>query len=122
MPMSCSGEKVAKEDILTLECDVLVPAAIGGVITEDNANSLQCRYLVEAANGPTTPGGDQILRERGIVVLPDIYTNGGVATPAAHKDHLLLIDTWQSMERPSRCCCSILVQDPCSSRVIGRQA
>ena len=56
---------------------MLVPAAIGGVITEENADSLQCKFMVEAANGPTTPGGDRKLRERGIVVLPDIYTNGG---------------------------------------------
>lgn len=72
-----AGEKIDKAEILTLPCDVLVPAAIGGVVTEDNAGELQCKFLVEAANGPTTPGGDLKLRERGIVVLPDIYTNGG---------------------------------------------
>jgi glutamate dehydrogenase (NAD(P)+) len=72
-----AGEKIDKKDILSLECDVLVPAAIGGVITGENADSLQCKFLVEAANGPTTPEGDQALRKRGIVVLPDIYTNGG---------------------------------------------
>lgn len=66
-----------KEDVLTLPCDVLVPAAIGGIITEHNAAALQCKFLVEAANGPTTPEGDKILRDRGVVVLPDIYTNGG---------------------------------------------
>ena len=63
--------------MLTLPCDVLVPAAIGGIITEHNADALQCKFLVEAANGPTTPEGDKILRDRGVVVLPDIYTNGG---------------------------------------------
>ena len=72
-----AGEKVDKESILGLPCDVLVPAAIGGVITEENADTLQCKFMVEAANGPTTPGGDRKLREHGIVVLPDIYTNGG---------------------------------------------
>lgn len=60
-----------------MPCDVLVPAAIGGVITKDTAPGVQARYVVEAANGPTDPEGDAILRERGIVVLPDIYTNGG---------------------------------------------
>lgn len=73
----CAGEAMKVEDVLRLPCDVLVPAAIGGVITEDNADSLQCKFLVEAANGPTTPEGDLKLRDRGIVVLPDIYTNGG---------------------------------------------
>jgi glutamate dehydrogenase (NAD(P)+) len=45
-------------------------------VAEANANSLQCKMVVEAANGPTTPGGDKILRDRGITVLPDIYTVG----------------------------------------------
>ena len=56
---------------------MLVPAAIGGVITAETAPSIQAKFVVEAANGPTDPGGDAVLRERGIVVLPDIYTNGG---------------------------------------------
>ena len=72
-----TGEAMKIGDVLTLPCDVLIPAAIGGVITENNADSLQCKFLVEAANGPTTPEGDLKLRERGITVLPDIYTNGG---------------------------------------------
>jgi glutamate dehydrogenase (NAD(P)+) len=74
------GSAMPKESILNVDCDVLIPAAIGGVITEDNARDLNCRYVVEAANGPTTPAGDAILQERGITVLPDIYTNGGGVT------------------------------------------
>lgn len=74
------GSSLPKEAILNVECDVLIPAAIGGVITEDNAHDLRCKIVVEAANGPTTPGGDDILRKRGIVCLPDIYTNGGGVT------------------------------------------
>ncbi|KAK9805535.1 hypothetical protein WJX72_003871 [[Myrmecia] bisecta] len=74
------GTAIPKETILTVPCDVLVPAAIGGVITEENAHQLDCKFVVEAANGPTTPGGDLILRERDITVLPDIYTNGGGVT------------------------------------------
>ncbi|GAX75786.1 hypothetical protein CEUSTIGMA_g3229.t1 [Chlamydomonas eustigma] len=72
--------KFEKEQILTTPCDVLIPAAIGGVITEANAGKLDCKLVIEAANGPTTPEGDKILRERGITVLPDIYTNGGGVT------------------------------------------
>ena len=56
---------------------MLVPAAIGNVINSDTAESIDAKYVVEAANGPTTPEGDAILRKRGITVLPDIYTNGG---------------------------------------------
>lgn len=71
---------IPKEDILTVPCDVLIPAAIGGVITGANAGDLNCKIVVEAANGPTTPEADQIMRQRGIVALPDIYTNGGGVT------------------------------------------
>lgn len=74
------GTVIPKEDLLYLPCDVLIPAAIGGVIDEDNAGKLQCKFVAEAANGPTTPGGDAILRDKGIIVLPDIYTNGGGVT------------------------------------------
>eukprot|EP01024_Parvocaulis_polyphysoides_P043496 TRINITY_DN39847_c0_g1_i2.p1 TRINITY_DN39847_c0_g1~~TRINITY_DN39847_c0_g1_i2.p1 ORF type:complete len:446 (+),score=64.09 TRINITY_DN39847_c0_g1_i2:32-1369(+) len=74
------GEPMDKDEILSYPCDVLVPAAIGGVIHRDNADHLNCQVLVEAANGPTTPEGDQIMRDRGIDVLPDIYANGGGVT------------------------------------------
>ena len=72
-----AATKIDKNQILTLPCDILVPAAIGGVITEQTADSIDAKYVIEAANGPTTPEGDARLRERGITVLPDIYTNGG---------------------------------------------
>lgn len=74
------GVVMPPENLLSVPCDVLIPAAIGGVITEDNANDLQCKIVAEAANGPTTPDADHILRQRGITVLPDIYTNGGGVT------------------------------------------
>ena len=64
--------------ILSTPCDVLVPAAIGNVIDAAAAELIEAGYVVEAANGPTTPEGDAVLRKRGITVLPDIYTNGGV--------------------------------------------
>lgn len=67
-------------DILEVPCDILVPAAIGGVVTADNASKLQCTYIVEAANGPLTPEADKILHDKGITVLPDIYANGGGVT------------------------------------------
>eukprot|EP00878_Enallax_costatus_P000638 GHUV01000741.1.p1 GENE.GHUV01000741.1~~GHUV01000741.1.p1 ORF type:complete len:451 (+),score=119.24 GHUV01000741.1:190-1542(+) len=74
------GQTVPKEELLYLPCDVLIPAAIGEVIDETNAAKLQCKFVAEAANGPTTPEGDAILRDKGVVVLPDIYTNGGGVT------------------------------------------
>ncbi len=67
------------EEFLTLPCDVLVPAAVEGVITAKNAGKLQCRILAEAANGPTTPEADRILFDRWneIFVIPDILCNSG---------------------------------------------
>jgi glutamate dehydrogenase/leucine dehydrogenase len=71
---------VSNEDILTLECDILIPAALENVIREDNAKSIHARLIAEAANGPTTPGADRILFGRGIPVLPDILANAGGVT------------------------------------------
>ncbi len=68
------------DELLLLPCDVLVPAALGAVITKDNANELRCRIIAEGANGPTTPEADEILGRRGIIVLPDIYANAGGVT------------------------------------------
>lgn len=75
-----NSESVSNEKILELECDVLVPAAIGNVITATNANDIRADYVLEAANAPTSFKGDQILNERGITVVPDIYCNAGGVT------------------------------------------
>ena len=64
-------------DVLELECDILIPAAIETQITSHNAANVKARLVVEAANGPTTPAADEILAERGIPVLPDILANAG---------------------------------------------
>lgn len=74
------GSALPQDSILRVPCDILVPAAIGGVITEENASNIDCKYVIEAANGPTTPEGDQILQDRGVTVLPDIFCNGGGVT------------------------------------------
>ena len=66
------------DDIWGVPCEFMVPAALGGVITkEDNVGRLDCRMVVEAANGPTTPIADKVLEERGIPVLPDFLANAG---------------------------------------------
>ena len=66
--------------LLELPCDILVPAALGGQITRANADKIQARMIVEGANGPTTPDADDILRERGIEVVPDVLANAGGVT------------------------------------------
>lgn len=73
------ADAIHPDELLTLPCDVLVPAAVEGVITEKNAGQLRCRILAEAANGPTTPAADRILFERWneIFVIPDILCNAG---------------------------------------------
>jgi glutamate dehydrogenase (NAD(P)+) len=74
------GNQVAGDELLTLECDALIPAALEEVVTEDNADRIQARMVVEAANGPTTPEADEILHDRGIHVVPDILANAGGVT------------------------------------------
>ncbi len=71
---------ISGDDVLTVECDVLIPAALENVIRRDNAAHVRARIIAEAANGPTTPAADQVLFERGIPVLPDILANAGGVT------------------------------------------
>ena len=74
------GEKISNEDLLLLDVDVLIPAALGGVLTENNAHDVRAKMILEAANGPTTPEADAIFRKREILVLPDILANAGGVT------------------------------------------
>jgi glutamate dehydrogenase (NAD(P)+) len=71
---------VTNEELLELDVDVLIPAAIGNVITTDNADRIQADIVVEGANGPTTSGADAILNDRGVTVIPDILANAGGVT------------------------------------------
>lgn len=74
------GEAIADEALWELPCEFLVPAALEGQITADNAPKIRARVVVEGANGPTTPEADRILEERGVVVLPDVLANAGGVT------------------------------------------
>ena len=65
---------------LELDCDVLLPAALEGVFTAENAPRIKARIILEGANGPTTPEADPVFREKGIMVIPDIYCNAGGVT------------------------------------------
>jgi glutamate dehydrogenase (NAD(P)+) len=71
---------VSNAELLTLPCDILIPAALENEIRSDNAGNVNTHLVVEAANGPTTPAADRILMERGIPVLPDILANAGGVT------------------------------------------
>jgi glutamate dehydrogenase (NAD(P)+) len=74
------GRAVGPAELLLEDCDVLIPAAVECQIHEANAGELRCRWVVEGANGPTTPGGAAILEARGIEVVPDILANAGGVT------------------------------------------
>jgi glutamate dehydrogenase (NAD(P)+) len=68
---------ISNHDLLEQPCDILVPAATGSQIREDNADKIRAKIIVEGANGPTTPEADAILRSRGVLVIPDVLANAG---------------------------------------------
>ena len=74
------SEAITNSALLTIECDVLVPAALGHVLNETNARDVRASYVLEAANGPTAAEADAIFNERGIVCIPDIWANAGGVT------------------------------------------
>jgi glutamate dehydrogenase (NAD(P)+) len=74
------AEPISNDELLTLDCDVLVPAALENVITSHNARDIKARIICEGANGPTTAGADKILEESGVFVIPDILANAGGVT------------------------------------------
>ena len=71
------ADAITNAELLALDVDVLVPAALEGVLNESNADAVQARIVAEGANGPTTPAADQVLNERNVLILPDIMANAG---------------------------------------------
>ncbi|KAL9680078.1 hypothetical protein QQ045_017953 [Rhodiola kirilowii] len=74
------GDTMEADELLVQECDVLIPCALGGVLKKDNAADVKAKFVVEGANHPTDPEADEIFAKKGIIVLPDIYANGGGVT------------------------------------------
>jgi glutamate dehydrogenase (NAD(P)+) len=74
------GDAVSNEQLLELECDVLIPAALENQLTDENADRVMAPVIVEAANGPTTPQADAIFKDRNVLVVPDILANSGGVT------------------------------------------
>jgi glutamate dehydrogenase (NAD(P)+) len=72
-----AAEPLDPDDLVAVPCDVLIPAALGGMIHEGNADRIDCKMLIEGANSPTTPVADQVLRDKGVYVIPDVMANAG---------------------------------------------
>ncbi len=76
-----NGRKISNEDLLKLDVDILIPAALENVITKENAKDVKAKIILEMANGPLTSEADEILSKNGVIIIPDILANsGGVAT------------------------------------------
>lgn len=71
------SERVTNSELLTLPCEVLIPAALEGQLTQYNAHEVKAKFIIEAANGPTTPEADDILNDKGVLIVPDILANAG---------------------------------------------
>ena len=71
------AEPIDADDLIAVECDVFIPAALGGMIHEGNADRMQCKVLIEGANSPTTPAADEILQDKDVYVIPDVMANAG---------------------------------------------
>ncbi|EYU20157.1 hypothetical protein ABFS83_06G054400 [Erythranthe nasuta] len=74
------ADSMDSNDVLTHECDVLIPCALGGVLNRENAGDVKAKFIIEAANHPTDPDADEILSKKGVIILPDIYANAGGVT------------------------------------------
>ena len=74
------AENITNAELLEIDCDLLIPAALESQLTDENADRIKAEIIVEGANGPTTPAADEILRDRGVLVVPDILANSGGVT------------------------------------------
>ncbi|MCC7264857.1 MAG: glutamate dehydrogenase [Candidatus Latescibacteria bacterium] len=96
---SAGARELSNEELLEQECDILIPAALGGVITRENAPRLQARMIVEAANSPITTIADAVLNERSIPIVPDILANaGGVTVSYFEWAQNIQVFTWEEAQ------------------------
>ncbi len=93
------AQTITNEELLTLPCDVLIPAALENQIRTDNADKIEAKFILELANGPITPEADEILFKKGIPVIPDILANaGGVTVSTFEWEQNLKGETWSEGE------------------------
>ena len=89
---------ITNKELLETECDILIPAAVQSVITDKNADKIKAKLIIEGANGPTTPGAEKILEEKGIKIIPDVLANCGGATVCSFERTQGLTDTYWDLE------------------------
>ncbi|GAB6154806.1 glutamate dehydrogenase [Desulfosporosinus burensis] len=98
-----NAQEIANEEMLELECDILAPCAVQNVLTKENADQIIAKFLIEGANGPTTPEAEEIFIRKGIFIAPDIWANSG-GTQVAHFERVqnLNNDSWSEEEVNSK--------------------
>jgi len=89
---------ITNKELLETKCDILIPAAVQSVITDENADKIKAKLIIEGANGPTTPGAEKILEEKGITIIPDILANCGGAIVCSFERTQGLTDTYWDLE------------------------
>ena len=89
---------ITNKELLEKKCDILIPAAVQSVITDENADKIKAKLIIEGANGPTTPGAEKILEEKGIKIIPDVLANCGGAIVCSFERTQGLTDTYWDLE------------------------
>ena len=89
---------ITNKELLETKCDILIPAAVQSVITDENADKIKAKLIIEGANGPTTPSAEKILEEKGITIIPDVLANCGGAIVCSFERTQGLTDTYWDLE------------------------
>jgi glutamate dehydrogenase/leucine dehydrogenase len=89
---------MTNEELLETNCDILIPAAVQSVITDENADKIKAKLIIEGANGPTTPGAEKILEGKGVTIIPDVLANCGSAIVCSFERTQGLTDTYWDLE------------------------
>lgn len=89
---------ITNEELLETDCNILIPAAVQGVITDENADNIKAKLIIEGANGPTTPEAEKVLEEKGITIIPDVLANCGGAIVCSFERTQGLTDTYWDLE------------------------
>ncbi len=85
---------ITNKELLETNCDILIPANVQSVITNGNVNKIKAKLIIEGANGPTTPGAEKILEDKGVTIIPDVLANCGSAIVCSFERTQGLTDTY----------------------------